>query len=252
MYKNTFDISFFLYLLLILICIAGFFWLIRKMQTTEDPARITPIIDFFKWAMVSIALVVISNVIGDHFKERDQDVEELQYFNTYVGDVKKADGVLDRLRLVTYLFTVAPSGPMKDAWGRYLTVVKQEKKSLDSLQQLIKPLQTAEATAHLNQTDSIKRDELEQEIKKLDAPLEKSENKKDEGFKVILGTDESLEAAQTELEKAKKIDPNASIEQRGNSYITVIEAINEADAKKLKKNAERIFNTRPFIVKAVE
>jgi hypothetical protein len=66
-------------------------------------------IDLFKYTIVSVAIATVSLVISDLFKERDQDVKELEYFDKYVEDVKKADGILERFQLSKYLSIVAPS-----------------------------------------------------------------------------------------------------------------------------------------------
>jgi hypothetical protein len=184
-------------------------------------------------------------VIGDHFKERDQDVEELQYFNTYVGDVKKADGVIERLRHVTYIFTVAPDGPMKDSWERYLTLVRREKEELDSLQRLVKSLEISDTSGSITTSQKLLLDSSKQKVEQLNTPLDKNEDKHEGTYRVILGTDVSIEAAQTELEKAQKLKPNATIEERGNLFITLIETTDQTQAKLLqKKKANKVFNTK--------
>jgi hypothetical protein len=80
-----------------------------------------------------------------------------------------------------------------------------------------------------------------------------NEDKHEGTYRVILGTDVSIEAAQAELEKAQKLNPNATIEERGNLFITLIETTDQTQAKLLqKKKANKVFNTKPYIVKAMD
>jgi hypothetical protein len=81
--------------------------------------------------------------VSNLFKEREQDIKELEYFDRYVEDVKKADGIQERYLLAKYLSIVAPSGELKNSWKAYhesLTDeyqeylrLKKEKAALDTL-----------------------------------------------------------------------------------------------------------------------
>ena len=100
------------------------FYLIKK--GTLEMAKLDKMIELFKYAIVSTALATVTLVVADLFKEREQDVKELEYFDKYVDDVKKVDGIQERLQLTKYLSVVAPSGEMKKSWENYYKTVELE------------------------------------------------------------------------------------------------------------------------------
>jgi hypothetical protein len=91
-----------------------------------------------------VAIGTVTLIISDAFKEREQDIKELEYFDKYAQDVKKADGITERFQLSKYLSIVAPSGEMKKSWEEYYKtvkaeyneylVLKKEEKKLDTIQ----------------------------------------------------------------------------------------------------------------------
>ena len=90
------------------------------------PDRLSIIIDLFKYALVSVAIATTTLIISDLFREREQDVKELEYFDKYVEVVMKADGVRERYQLAKYFSIVAPSGEMKSSWIKYHKAIEPE------------------------------------------------------------------------------------------------------------------------------
>jgi hypothetical protein len=120
MFANTGTVSFWLYGVFILITIIAMiaaFILIKKDSVPQE--KLDRMIDLFKYTIVSTALATVGLMVTDLFKEREQDVKELEYFDKYVQDVKKADGAEERWRLAKYLSLVSPSGEMKKSWENY-------------------------------------------------------------------------------------------------------------------------------------
>jgi hypothetical protein len=127
MLANTGTISLFFYGVFIIITIISMivaFYYIRK--GTIDPGKLDKMIELFKYAIISTAITTVTLIVADLFKEREQDIKELEYFDKYVEDVKKADGIEARWRLSKYLSIVAPSGEMKKSWEEYYNEVNSE------------------------------------------------------------------------------------------------------------------------------
>jgi hypothetical protein len=124
---NTGTVSFVLYGIFIVITITGMIVAFRMIikGTVTDP-KLDKLIELFKYSIVTVAIATVTLIISDLFKEREQDVKELEYFDKYVQDVKNVDGIKQRLQLSKYLSIVAPSGQMHDAWQRYWDSTKVE------------------------------------------------------------------------------------------------------------------------------
>jgi len=169
MLSNTGTISFIIYGIFIAITVIAMFfafYLIRK--GTIEPDKLDKMIDLFKYTIVSVAIATVSLVISDLFKERDQDVKELEYFDKYVEDVKKADGILERFQLSKYLSIVAPSGDLKESWRQYYDTVKVEYLEYLRLKMEEKRLDTIQNPTLKQEAE---REKIKMEISQKDAPL---------------------------------------------------------------------------------
>jgi len=249
MLKNTIDVSLTLYSFIIVLVIVGFIFLIREARRNSDSSKLSTLADYFKWSIASVAIIIASNIVVDNFKERGQDVQELEYFHTYANDVKRTDGLSERFRLVQYLATVAPAGPMLDAWIRYLRVVESEMIKVDSIKVVIQPLQKLDGLHEIMPNQKARLDSLNEVINAIERPIFPGIKDDESSYRLILGTDVTLEAAQGELEKALQIDERAVIFQQDGKYVTAIETPNMGMAKKLLAKSKTKFNTSPFIVK---
>ncbi len=127
MLTNTGTISFILYGIFILIAILGLFFAIYAIKKGDIPLdKLDKMIDLSKYTIVSVAIATVTLIISNLFREREQDVKELEYFDKYVQDVKKVDGIQERFQLSKYLSIVAPSGDLKKSWKDYHDTLKIE------------------------------------------------------------------------------------------------------------------------------
>lgn len=127
MFSNTGIISFCLYLFFIVIGLLSIFIvyrLIKKGDLSQD--SLDKFLEYFKWVVITLAISTVTLIVSDLFKERDQDVKELEYFDKYVKHVINEDSVLVRLQLSKYLSIVAPNGEMKKSWANYYDTIKRE------------------------------------------------------------------------------------------------------------------------------
>ena len=171
MLANTGTVSFVLYGIFIAITIAVMFVAFYQIKKgTIEISKLDKMIELFKYAIVSTAIATVTLVVADLFKEREQDVKELVYFDKYVDDVKKVDGIQERLQLSKYLSIVAPSGEMKKSWENYYKTVEveyQEYLKLKSEEQRIDSIQNP------SQEQMIKADSIKERRRMLEGPLAK-------------------------------------------------------------------------------
>lgn len=144
MLTNTGTVSFILYGIFIFVTVTALIVAVKIIKNNTIPAdRMDKMIELFKYAIVTTSIATVSLVISDLFKEREQDVNELVYFDKYANDIKKVDGINERLQLSKYLSIVAPSGSLKTSWKNYYDSVlveyaeylrlKKEEKHLDTI-----------------------------------------------------------------------------------------------------------------------
>lgn len=110
-----------IFILLSILSLFIVFYLLKRDIISET--KLEKVIDYGKWVIGSVAIVVGGSIISDGFKERDQDVKELEYFDKYVATVTEVEGVEKRYLLCEYFAAVSPDGAMKDSWNRYLKII---------------------------------------------------------------------------------------------------------------------------------
>jgi hypothetical protein len=160
-------------------------------------------------------------IITDLFKEREQDVKELEYFDKYVQDVKKVDGIQERFQLTKYLSIVAPSGELKRSWKEYHDTLKVEyleylrlKKEKEKLDTIINPTE--------EQID--KKEKIKEAIQQKEAPLVSSANYDIQPRVYIQISDESQrsigKSLQGALVNSNFLAPGVeNVGRKGNTYI---------------------------------
>lgn len=169
MLSNPGTLSFILYGIFIVIAILGLFIAIYSINKGSIPIeKLEKIIDLSKYTIVSIAITTVALIVTDLFKEREQDVKELEYFDKYVQDVKKVDGVQERFQLSKYLSIVSPSGELKKAWKEYYDTLKVEYQEYLRLRKEKEKLDTIK-----NPTEEQinKKEKIKEQIDQKEAPL---------------------------------------------------------------------------------
>lgn len=169
MLSNTGTVSLTLYAALIGIAIIGLIIAIKNLKDkTIELERLDRMIDLFKYTIVSIAIATVTLIIIDLFKEREQDVKELEYFDKYAQDVKKVDGLEERFQLSRYLMIVAPNGELKKSWKEYYDTLKIEHANYLILKEKSKALDTIINPTPAQKIEKAKVNEL---IEQKESPL---------------------------------------------------------------------------------
>lgn len=124
MFSDTGNLSLWLSIFFILISLCGIFviYLIIKNKSIENE-NIDKIIELGKWFIVSVAITLSASIINDGFREREQDIKEMEVFDKYVSTILEADGIERRKLLCEYFASVSPEGPIRKSWERYETIV---------------------------------------------------------------------------------------------------------------------------------
>lgn len=169
MLANTGTVSFVIYGIFVAITIAAMVIAFKLIKNgTYETEKLDKLIELFKYTIVSVAIATTTLVISDLFKEREQDVKELQYFDTYAQDMKKVDGIQERYQLSKYLSIVAPNGEMKASWAQYYDSVKVEYKEYLRLK---KEEIILNAVATPNKEQIAKKEEVTNKITLQESPL---------------------------------------------------------------------------------
>ncbi len=154
---NTGRLSLILGLALIGLCLIGFFsvYYIMKKKALED-TQLDRMIDLGKWVVVSVSMVVIVSVVADGFKEREQEMKELEYFDKYKDITLSIKGIDQKCLLADYFATVSPDGQFKRSWEAYREKIRPDYEKSDTFNQI--QLQISQAQQQISTiTDTTKR-----------------------------------------------------------------------------------------------
>ncbi|MDR6463358.1 hypothetical protein [Chryseobacterium sediminis] len=220
MLSNTGTVSFYLYLFFIVIGLLSIFivyYLIKK--GTLDPDKLENFLIYFKWVIITLAISTVTLIVTDLFKERDQDIKELEYFDKYVNDVKNEDRPLVRLQLAKYLSIVAPSGEMKKSWTNYYDTIKKE---YDDYVEARSSLRQDTLKGNLTPKQIKQNEENQRKVDLFETPLSSTTNENNTEWFIIATGSKDLDGANISLEKAIKINQNSSIIKKGGSFRTVL------------------------------
>ena len=244
MLSNTGTVSFYLYLFFIVIGLLSIFivyYLIKK--GTLDPDKLENFLAYFKWVIITLAISTVTLIVTDLFKERDQDIEELQYFDKYVNDVKNEDRPLVRLQLAKYLSIVAPSGEMKKSWTNYYDTIKKE---YDDYVEAQNNLKKDSAIAHPTPQQRKQTEENKRKVELFFTPLSSNNA---EWFIIAAGNND-IGGANINLEKAVKINPNSTIIKKEGSFRTVLMGyLSKAEAESQLEKTRNEINPQSYIVR---
>jgi hypothetical protein len=120
MLNGTGAISFWLGISVIALSFAGFggvYYLVKSNSIENE--KLDKLVEIAKWCIVSVAITISATIVNDGFREREQEVKEIEMFNKYIDTVMAAKGEEQRKLLSEYFATVSPAGPIRDAWINY-------------------------------------------------------------------------------------------------------------------------------------
>lgn len=240
---DTLKISLWLNISLILLLIVGSIYIVILIKgKTVDDSNIDKIIDLFKIVLVTTVSAIIANIVGDYFKERDYDKNEMVTFNQYIPYVIDTTGTIDKkINFCTFFASVTPKGELREGWKNYTSYLKEEKNKLQKITNISKA-----KTESLTKKDAPPTNEelanLESEEAQKQKILTNINAVENTSYLVILGTGVNIKATEPEIQWAKDhINPNAIIYKKRNWYRIVI-PVNTSykDAKEIAKKIRSI------------
>jgi hypothetical protein len=243
MLSNTGTISFIFYGVFIFIAFLSVIVVYRLLKNgTLESDKLDKLIDFFKTIVYTTALGTVALIVTDLFKEREQDIKELEYFDKYVQEVKEVNGE-GRLQLSKYLSIVAPSGEMKKSWTAYYSEVKKEYDEYLKAQQESKTDTTDNPTKEQLQKREVNQTKIELFEKSLSMNNESSE------WFILAGSNSNLETAKLELNKVLKVYPNTVIIKNRGVYRIVLRGYYaKSEAEKMLEEVKSKINLTSYIV----
>lgn len=112
-------------------------------------------LDFFKWIVVSVALVLITTTIDTIFKDRTAGLAEVNQYDKYVELVIGQDVIGKRWRLAQFFQSVIPSKQLRDRWKEYYDTVSRDYRDSVALQkEYARKADSIRATQAYKQGDS--------------------------------------------------------------------------------------------------
>lgn len=142
------------------------YYLIRKKLIDDN--KLDKMIDLGKWFMISVAMVLGATIVTDSFKEREQDMKEMEVFDKYVSTITQVEGIQQRWLLCQYFATVSPTGHLKESWENYLNLLEPDHEKYLANQKLIDSLNSKET---LTRADTLKLIEAKQETEVMNKSL---------------------------------------------------------------------------------
>ncbi len=225
MFSNTGNLSFYLGITFIVLSLVGLIitYILIKKGTVEGE-KLDKLIDLGKWYIVSVAIVLAAAIVNDGFREREQDIKEMDVFDKYISTITMAGGIEQRWLLCEYFAAVSPDGPLQKAWKNYQKILQPRYDEYrNDQEEIVEITNTVNPTFDQKQRLAILQEKnaaLEQsfvqisDVNGLSAAIDE--------WVIIAGGDETQEEANFEVSKAKSVNYTASIYKKGNMFRTVV------------------------------
>ncbi|WP_430409567.1 SPOR domain-containing protein [Kordia sp.] len=195
-------------------------------------------IELAKWFIVSVALVLISNIVNWNFTSRDKSFDEVKFYSEkYMTElIVLNDKVGPRYKLAQFFKNVIVNKDQRDGWIRYYDDVKKEYNNLkkkDSIDKLKKQKILEKDSTKWNESEKEQFRILQNEIEKMDIQLNSElqlPNEEKQKYYIIVGSGKTLKEAEDEKNKFMSFD--SKIILRNGSYRIVIEFNSYENASK--------------------
>lgn len=158
---DTGSLSFIIALFFVFVSMLGIFIIVYIIKNKKiENENIDRIIDIGKWFIVSVAITLSASIINDGFKEREQDIKEMEVFDKYVSTIIAADSLEQRRALCEYFSAVSPNGQIKESWEKYQKIVDKQLQDDAAYKAKIAAIQNKEKEQTATVEELIKKEEL--------------------------------------------------------------------------------------------
>jgi len=114
------------YLVVIVLSVLVIAGTIRLLFNKVPGEKLSLYIDFTKWIVVSVALVIIASVVDASFKDRAAGINEIEQYDKYVNMVVANDRIGAKKRLAEFYSLVTASEKLRIRWEKYYVIVEKE------------------------------------------------------------------------------------------------------------------------------
>lgn len=158
---DTGHLSLLLCAVLMVVALVGIIAIYLMIKNKEiENENVDKIVDLGKWFIVSVAIVLSTSIVNDGFRERDQDIKEMEVFDKYVTTILEADGLEKRRALCEYFAAVSPNGQVRESWRAYKDVIDKQIVVNNELVAKVKEIEKREAEQAASAADLKKKDAL--------------------------------------------------------------------------------------------
>ena len=207
-------IAIYISLPIILLLFIAFLFLVGKPFTKETTEKL---IDFGKWYMASIVIVLTVKIIDSSYTEREINIKEIAVYDKYATTIIEADNLEKRWKLAEYFATVTPSERLRKRWIAYQTIIKPEYKALRELNKKRNQLLLRDSLNHKQESELLR---IDQKVTSLNKSL--SNDQETDYLIIVFSTDKTLGEAIFENKKLKKVGiSDAYVVRKGALYFNV-------------------------------
>jgi hypothetical protein len=211
----NFIIAIYISLPILLLLLILFRYFIGKSITKETTDKL---IDFGKWYMASIVIVLTVKIIDSSYTERELSIKEVAVYEKYATTIIEADNLEKRWKLAQYFATVTPSDRLRSRWADYQEIIKHEYDTLLELN--TKRNKLLSSTSPLSNKQKAELLQLDQKVIALNNPL--SNDEETHYWIIVFSADKSLKDAISESNKLKNAGiTDVYIMKKGAFYINV-------------------------------
>lgn len=222
MFSSPGSLSVLLGCILFTLALLGLIYTVRLIRRDTPAQQITQIISLGKWFMISVAPILTASIINDGFREREQDMRQMEFYDKYVDVITQSKGIEIRWRLTEYFASVAPNEEMRSGWVDYQKLLKPKYDEYQKIQLAKNSLMVKEVKTEKD-LHNIKVYNHRQNLINLEfQPIVQSTLVEEEHWGMIISTDKTLKEAQFELSEAAKKGFEGQIYKKSNYYVTVL------------------------------
>ena len=195
-------------------------YFIKKNSISDE--KFEKLLELGKWYIISAALVIITTIIDYGFKEREQDVKEMETIDKYVDKITEVNGIERRWLLSEYFAIVSPEGPLKTNWIAYKELLAPVYKEYMQNKKREAELAAKALGDTLNKVERTELLKIQQTNEMLEKSLVANQTDDKENWIIISGADKNLPAAKDEENKVKALGLETSIYKKGAMFRTIV------------------------------
>lgn len=218
-------------------------WFIRSSISAEGFNKIGEIL---KWYIVSVAIVLATQMVQSSFTERETGIKEMQVYEKYADNILKADNIEERWKLAEYFSSVTPTDRLRNRWIAYKQEISSDYNTYVELKKKEDKYSTKDSLTHQEAQDL---NQIQNRIATFDKPLVNTVTSKGNWVVVFTG-DTNLPQAKTELNNLVRANiTNPRLVLRQNSYRAISQSFGtKADAQNYLNSNKNVIRSDAYVI----